>query len=191
MKILLVFSLIFNFFLSYLLFQKKSERKLSKYITQTTPKKIPITKTKQAKLPEITKTSEKELHPEKTEEVPAIAFDDYSFNQANTEMNHKKQEFYNKTEISAEMIRIKEELVQNYWQDYSQLSGRNADWEISFSKRIELLKREEKLHNDLEALFTKKKWNSYKEFIDNHNQKTHEARIEEGFGPGGLIFSYY
>lgn len=196
MKILLGLSLALNIFFGYFIYQKEDQTFYASFASSREVIAKPNEKVNIKK-----PTSENALSPisdasnidqvSRVDFEPIVTNDEYSFQQANLEMEQAKKDFYIKADVSSESVFKAKQLIEVYWSEYSAISKRRFDWQIPFEDRKKLLELVENLDKELGQTYGEKQWQLYKDFIDNYNQKISETRSRTGADDGGLVFSYY
>lgn len=185
MKILLTLSLIVNLVLVYFLFSKKEDKPaLEKVIIEThkkspplpdSSKKIPLNSVKDIKSESLASKLK-----DKDQEVGPELYDGADFQDSGERIERDKEEFLTqKLGLSEEKIQAYHKLRDDYFKETSNFWSKGPLGELSIEQRRKLLDREEKLHKDLEKLYGKDNWESYRKFREEYNQRVFKMQQEE------------
>lgn len=182
MKFLLVMSLILNVVLGVMLFQERNQPPIERIILEHSPFKEKKTKIVDVnKRPHVKAAMMVNTSDANTGETPIIVQDEPSFIQASEELTRAQNDFLlEELEMSEETLKKKVNLTNKFYDHTGSLYKQNPPGvRMSFKDRRTEIELEEKLHQDYAKLFGKRKWERYKNFVDNYNQnilKTHKSR---------------
>jgi hypothetical protein len=176
MRLLFGVSLLTNFILSYFLLTKEPEKEvIERVIIETHEKKNPrpvqIIDTRKVVQPKINKQNPQ---PQPLDATSAEIQD------AGEKMETDRVEFLT-TELGMTEEKVNEHnrIRDDFYKKTSQFFQKDPMRELSFKERRELIKMEEKLHQDLEKLHGKKNWERYQKFRESYNRKGFKRQTDE------------
>lgn len=165
MKVLLGISLVLNIVLSVLYFKKESLPPIERIVIEekevTPPSMHNFEKRPRVKAP---KTKEQEA-------APGPRFDTTDYADAFEQTERKKEEYLAELGITEEMEQKKKALELQFFNDLKAISDGQSNFNLDFNVRRKMIDLEENLHKKYETIYGKKKWQTYKKFVDQHNKK--------------------
>jgi hypothetical protein len=183
MKVLLAASLILNVVLGVLYYQEKSQPPIERIIMEHKVERVqsqaePV-QMKKAPHPQgamMVNTSDAN-----TDEDQIIVQDEQTFIQASEELTRAQNDYFLlELELTDDILKKKVKLTNNFYQQTGSLYKKNLiAGRMSFQDRRKEIALEEKLHQDYAKLLGSKKWEQYKKFVDDYNQKilkNHKSR---------------
>jgi hypothetical protein len=116
-----------------------------------------------------------------TDEDQIIVQDEQTFIQASEELTRAQNDYFLlELELTDDILKKKVKLTNNFYQQTGSLYKKNRiAGRMSFQDRRKEIALEEKLHQDYAKLLGRKKWEQYKKFVDDYNQKilkNHKSR---------------
>lgn len=198
MKILLVVSLILNIVLGVLYFQEKNQPPLERIILEhsafkETKKEIipanpdrPVVKKKSphAKAAMMVNTSDADIG-----ELTVVQ-DEQSFAQASEELVRTQTDYLQvELELSDAVLKKKVKMTNDFYQISGELYKKTPRGvRMSFKDQRKVIELEEKLQQNYAKLMGQKKWEKYRNFVDDYNQKILKNHKSREFSP--LMMSY-
>ena len=90
-----------------------------------------------------------------------------------------QNEFLESLEIPEGALKHKQKIEKEFYRTTDAIYKRSAGRGMSIEDRRKVIDLEEKLHHDYKQLFGAKKWNQYRKFVDDFNEKllkNHKSR---------------
>jgi hypothetical protein len=182
MKVFLAVSLILNVVLGVLFFQEKNQPPMERIVLEHSAHKETKTKIADVHKPPHKKAAMMvNTSDANTGEPPIIVQDESSFIQASEELTRAQNDFLmEELEMSEETLKKKVNLTNKFYDDTGTLYKQNpSGMRLSFKDRRKEIELEEKLHQDYAKLLGKRRWERYRNFVDDYNQKiikNHKSR---------------